>query len=56
MTATLPLVIAMLLYLWMSINYIRVPRIGMTVAFIGYSIGNIGLIIDYFETKSDQCA
>lgn len=48
----IPLILAGLLYILQSLGYFWfVNRIGMTIAFIGYSIGNIGLIIDYFEMK-----
>jgi hypothetical protein len=51
MNPAVPLALAMLLYFWSSFGYFREQRIGLTIAFIGYSIGNIGLIIDYFEMK-----
>lgn len=50
--ATIPLVLAACLYVMQSVGYFFiVHRIGMTIAFIGYTIGNIGLLIDYFEMK-----
>jgi len=46
----LPLFLAMLLYLWQSGNYFfRLHRVGLTIAFIGYTLGNIGLMIDIYE-------
>jgi hypothetical protein len=48
--AMLPLFLAMLLYLWQSGNYFfRLHRVGLTIAFIGYTLGNIGLMIDIYE-------
>lgn len=47
----LPLGLGALLYIWQSLNYLGVRRIGMMLAFIGYTIGNIGLIIDFYESK-----
>jgi hypothetical protein len=53
--ATLPLVLAGLLYVLQSMGYFFVVRrIGMTVAFIGYTIGNIGLLIDYYEMRGND--
>jgi hypothetical protein len=52
MTGVTPIALATLLYIWMSFNYLSGQRrIGMTICFIGYSIANIGLIIDFFEPK-----
>jgi hypothetical protein len=51
---TLPLVLAGLLYVMQSFGYFFiVKRIGMTIAFVGYTIGNIGLLIDYYEMRGD---
>jgi hypothetical protein len=48
--ATMPLFLAMMLYLWQSGNYFfKLHRVGLTIAFIGYSLGNIGLMIDIYE-------
>lgn len=53
--AALPLLLAGLLYLWQSANYFfRLQRIGLTIAFIGYTIGNVGLMIDVYEQGIDQ--
>lgn len=52
MSGPTPIIIATLLYVWMSFNYFAgQKRIGMTICFIGYSLANIGLIIDYYEPK-----
>lgn len=44
-----------LMYIFTTLSYFKVRRIGMMIAFIGYTIGQIGLIIDSFEVgnKSD---
>jgi hypothetical protein len=34
-------------------NYWGLNRLGMCLAFTGYCIANIGLIIDEYETKSN---
>jgi Ni/Fe-hydrogenase subunit HybB-like protein len=47
--AVIPLVLAALLYVLQAAGYFAVGRIGMTVAFVGYVVGNIGFIIDFFE-------
>jgi Ni/Fe-hydrogenase subunit HybB-like protein len=46
---TMPLILATLLYLWQSYSYHTKVRIGMMLTFIGYSVANIGLIIDFYE-------
>ena len=52
MNGVIPIVLATFLYVWMSFNYFAGQRrIGMTICFIGYSIANIGLIIDFFEVR-----
>jgi hypothetical protein len=52
--AVLPLVLAGLLYVWQSANYFfKMQRIGLTIAFIGYTIGNIGFVIDAYEQSGD---
>lgn len=38
-----------LMYILTTLSYLRVRRIGMMIAFVGYTIGQIGLIIDSFE-------
>lgn len=38
-----------LMYIFTTFSYFKVRRIGMMIAFIGYTIGQIGLIIDSFE-------
>ena len=38
-----------LMYIFTTLSYFKVRRIGMMVAFIGYTIGQIGLIINSFE-------
>lgn len=38
-----------LMYILTTLSYFKVRRIGMMIAFIGYTIGQIGLIIDSFE-------
>jgi hypothetical protein len=45
----LPLGLGALLYVFQTFGYFHVRRIGMMIAFVGYTIGNIGLLIDYFE-------
>lgn len=46
----LPLVLGAALYTWQSYNYYTgLSRIGLCIAFVGYTIGNIGLIIDAYE-------
>ena len=53
--ATIPMILAGLLYVLQSLGYFFVVgRIGMTIAFIGYTIGNVGLLIDYFEMKGRE--
>ena len=50
----IPLILAAVLYLIQSMGYyFMVHRVGMTIAFCGYLIGNLGLIIDYYEMKND---
>lgn len=45
-----PLALGMLLYVWQSANYyFGLGRIGLTIAFVGYTIGNLGLLIDVYE-------
>lgn len=44
-----PLLLATFLYLWQSYNYSGQVRWGMVLTFIGYSVANIGLIIDFYE-------
>lgn len=39
----------MLVYLWVAYTYWDGGRLGMMLTFIGYSLANIGLIIDYYE-------
>lgn len=38
-----------LMYILTTFSYFKVRRIGMMIAFIGYTIGQVGLIIDSFE-------
>jgi hypothetical protein len=38
-----------LMYIFTMFSYFKVKRIGMAIAFVGYTIGQIGLIIDSFE-------
>lgn len=38
-----------LMYIFTTFSYFKVRRIGMMIAFIGYTIGQIGLIIDSIE-------
>ena len=46
----LPLMLGALLYTWQSYNYFfGLKRVGLCIAFVGYTIGNIGLIIDAYE-------
>lgn len=48
--AVLPLLLAGLLYVWQSANYyFKLKRIGLAIAFVGYTIGNIGFMIDAWE-------
>jgi len=46
---TMPLILATFLYLWQSYSYHTKIRVGMMLTFIGYSVANIGLIIDFYE-------
>lgn len=47
--------LVMFIYLWVAYTYWHGPkRIGMTLAFIGYAIANIGLIIDVYEVSGDN--
>jgi len=41
-----------LMYIFTMFSYFKIRRIGMAIAFIGYTIGQIGLIIDSFEVGS----
>ena len=41
-----------LMYILTCLSYFRVKRIGMMIAFIGYTIGQIVLIIDAYEVGS----
>jgi hypothetical protein len=43
-----------LMYIFTSLSYFKVRRIGMMIAFIGYTIGQIGLIIDALEVGDSQ--
>jgi hypothetical protein len=38
-----------LMYIMTTLSYFKVRRVGMMIAFIGYTIGQVGLIIDSFE-------
>lgn len=38
-----------LIYLLTCASYFKIKRLGMAIAFIGYTIGQIGLIIDAYE-------
>lgn len=38
-----------LMYIFTTFSYFKVRRIGMMIAFVGYTIGQIGLIIDSLE-------
>jgi len=49
---TMPLILATLLYLWQSYSYHTKVRVGMMLTFIGYSVANIGLIIDFYEQSN----
>ena len=51
-SGTLPLILATLLYLWQSYSYHSKVRIGMMLTFIGYSMANVGLIIDFYEQSN----
>jgi hypothetical protein len=46
-----PLLAGALLYVFQSMGYFGRHRIGMTIAFCGYTIGNIGLLIDAYENQ-----
>ena len=41
-----------LMYIVTCFSYFRIRRIGMAIAFIGYTVGQIGLIIDAYEMGS----
>lgn len=43
-----------LMYIATCLSYFKIRRIGMMVAFIGYTIGQIGLIIDAYEMGQDD--
>lgn len=47
MNGTLPLWLAAGLYCWMAVNYINSGQYGMSLAFLGYVIGNIGFIVAF---------
>ena len=49
LAGTLPLILATALYVWQSYNYSGQVRWGMMLTFIGYSIANLGLILDFYE-------
>lgn len=34
-----------LVYLWVAVNYFKDGQIGLGISFIGYAIGNAGLVI-----------
>ena len=38
-----------LMYIMTTLSYLKVRRIGMMIAFNGYTNGQVGLIIDSFE-------
>lgn len=42
---TLPLVLATGLYIWQAGNFAFSDRIGLALAFAGYALANIGLIL-----------
>lgn len=47
MTASIPLVLATALYLWQAGNYqFDLSRPGMALAFVGYAVANVGMILD----------
>lgn len=53
--AVAPLVIGAVLYLIQSANYFfGLNRIGLAIAFVGYVIGNLGLVYDIFEQWGKQ--
>lgn len=47
--AVLPLFLGIILYIWQSANYFGLNRIGLSIAFTGYVIGNLGLAYDIYE-------
>lgn len=48
-----PLILAGILYVLQASGYFLFQhRFGMTLTFIGYAIGNLGLLIDYYEMQS----
>lgn len=47
--AMLPLFLGALLYIWQVNNYFNLHRFGLALAFVGYFIGNAGLMIDIWE-------
>jgi hypothetical protein len=40
------------MYIVTCFSYFRIRRVGMAIAFIGYTVGQIGLIIDAYEMGS----
>ena len=47
--AVMPLFLGILLYVWQVSNYWNLQRFGLALAFTGYVLGNIGLMIDVWE-------
>jgi hypothetical protein len=49
--SVIPLALAAVLYIFQAIGYqIILHRPGMTIAFLGYVVGNIGFMIDVYQT------
>jgi hypothetical protein len=49
-----PLAAGAILYVFQSLGYFSRLRLGMTIAFFGYTIGNIGLLIDAYEVQQGK--
>jgi hypothetical protein len=43
-----------LMYIFTTFSYFKGHRIGMAIAFVGYTIGQVGLIIDSIEMSGKQ--
>jgi len=41
---TLPLWLATALYCWQAFNFVAADKLGLSLAFAGYAVANLGLI------------
>lgn len=51
MNGAIPISLAMGLYLWAAYTYWDTSRLGMMLTFLGYSLANVGLIVDIYEMQ-----